>query len=107
MLALQRASQLLKSWRLENATLYVTKEPCIMCAGAMVAARIKRLVYGANDPKGGADGGAFNILRSHGINHRIAIEAGVLQIETSAQLQRFFQRKRESDGPEGIDPAAP
>jgi tRNA(adenine34) deaminase len=107
MLALRRASQQLGTWRLENATVYVTKEPCVMCAGAMIAARIKRLVYGANDPKGGADGGAFDILRSRDTNHRIAIEAGILQAETSAQLQQFFQEKRENRGSEGIEPAAP
>ncbi len=107
MLALQRASRQLGTWRLENATLYVTKEPCVMCAGAMVAARVKRLVYGANDPKGGADGGAFDILRSRDTNHRIEVEAGVLHTETSAQLQQFFRRKRGSHWPEGIEPAAP
>jgi|HubBroStandDraft_2_1064218.scaffolds.fasta_scaffold172387_2 tRNA(adenine34) deaminase len=106
-LALQSASHHLGTWRLEDAILYVTKEPCVMCAGAMIAARIKRLVYGANDPKGGADGGAFDILRSRGTNHRIEIEAGVLQSETAAQLQRFFLGKRGSRGSEGIEPAAP
>ncbi len=107
MLALQRASQQLGTWRLENATVYVTKEPCVMCAGAMIAARINRLVYGANDPKGGADGGAFDILRSGDTNHRIDVEAGVLQAETAAQLQQFFQRKRLDRRAEGIEPAAP
>jgi tRNA(adenine34) deaminase len=106
-LALQRASHHLGTWRLEDAVLYVTKEPCVMCAGAMIAARVKRLVYGANDPKGGADGGAFDILRSRGTNHRIDIEAGVLQPETAAQLQRFFLEKRGNRGSEGIEPAAP
>jgi tRNA(adenine34) deaminase len=107
MLALRCASQQLGTWRLENATVYVTKEPCVMCAGAMIAARINRLVYGANDPKGGADGSAFDILRSRGTNHRIDVEAGVLQVETAAQLQQFFQRKRLKRRSEGIEPAAP
>jgi tRNA(adenine34) deaminase len=107
MLALRRASRRLGTWRLEDATLYVTKEPCVMCAGAMISARIKRLVYGANDPKGGADGGAFDILRSSNTNHRIVIEAGVLQAEAAAQLQRFFRNKRENRDAEGIEPAAP
>ena len=75
--------------------------------GAMIAARVKRLVYGANDPKGGADGGAFDILRSRDTNHRIDVEAGVLHAETSARLQQFFQHKRGNHGPEGIEPAAP
>ncbi len=107
MLALQRASQQLGTWRLENATVYVTKEPCVMCAGAMIAARINRLVYGANDTKGGADGGAFDILRSRDTNHRIDVEAGVLQTETAAQLLEFFARKRLNRRSEGIEPAAP
>ncbi len=64
MILLREAAQRLGVWRLSDATLYVTKEPCVMCAGAMIAARIKRVVYGASDPKGGADGGAFDILRS-------------------------------------------
>ena len=71
-----------------------------MCAGAMIAARIKRLVYGARDPKGGADGGAFDVLRSPKTNHRLEIEAGVLEDEAAAQLQRFFRarRNREREG---------
>ena len=104
MLALRRASSALRTWRLENAILYVTKEPCVMCAGAMIAARIRRVVYAANDPKGGADGGAFDLLRSRATNHRIEVEAGVLQSEATAQLQRFFRARRAA---EGIEPAAP
>ena len=107
MLALQAASRRFGAWRLERATLYVTKEPCVMCAGAMIAARIARLVYGANDPKGGADGGAFDVLRSRATNHRVIVEAGVLQAEASAQLQRFFRARRETGAPEGIERAAP
>jgi len=107
MLALQAASRRLGTWRLENATLYVTKEPCVMCAGALIAARIRRLVYAANDPKGGADGGAFDVLRSRTANHRIEVEAGVLQLEASAQLQRFFRARRETADAEGIERTAP
>jgi tRNA(adenine34) deaminase len=103
MLALREASRRLGRWRLSDATLYVTKEPCLMCAGAIVAARVKRLVYGANDPKGGADGGAFDVLRSSKTNHRIEIDAGVLRSETAGQLRRFFEGKRDA---EGIDRAA-
>ncbi|MGA8661496.1 MAG: tRNA adenosine(34) deaminase TadA [Candidatus Cybelea sp.] len=94
MLLLREAAQRLGAWRLGDATLYVTKEPCVMCAGAMIAARLKRLVYGARDPKGGADGGAFDILRSPVTNHRLEVTAGVLEDEAAAQLQAFFRVKR-------------
>lgn len=103
-LALREASRRVGRWRLSDATLYVTKEPCLMCAGAIVAARVRRLVYGANDPKGGADGGAFDVLRSSKTNHRLEIDAGVLRAETAEQLRRFFEGKRVT---EGIDRAAP
>ncbi|MEO7202196.1 MAG: tRNA adenosine(34) deaminase TadA [Candidatus Tumulicola sp.] len=104
MLALREAARRLGRWRLSDATLYVTKEPCLMCAGAILAARVGRLVYGANDPKGGADGGAFDILRSSKTNHRIEIDAGVLQAETAEQLCSFFEGRRAA---EGIKRAAP
>ena len=94
MLALREAAQRLGVWRLADATLYVSKEPCIMCAGAILAARVKRLVYGAPDPKGGADGGAFDILRSPLTNHRIEVTAGVLETEAAEQLRAFFRAKR-------------
>ncbi|HEY9085169.1 MAG TPA: tRNA adenosine(34) deaminase TadA [Candidatus Tyrphobacter sp.] len=94
MLVLREASKRLGAWRLSDATLYVTKEPCVMCAGAILAARIKRLVYAARDPKGGADGGGFDILRSPQTNHRIEVTAGVLEEEASEQLQQFFKSKR-------------
>lgn len=101
MLLLREAARRRGAWRLSDATLYVTKEPCIMCAGAILAARIKRLVYGARDPKGGADGGAFDILRSPRTNHRLDVTAGVLEAEAAQQLQRFFRHRRE----EGEAPA--
>lgn len=94
MLVLREASRRLGVWRLSEATLYVTKEPCVMCVGAILAARIERLVYGARDPKGGADGGAFEILRSPKTNHRLNVTAGVLERECSQQLRRFFKAKR-------------
>ncbi len=94
MLLLREAAQRLGAWRLGDATLYVTKEPCVMCAGAMIAARLKRLVYGARDPKGGADGGAFDVLRSPLTNHRLEVTEGVLEAEATAQLQAFFRDKR-------------
>jgi tRNA(adenine34) deaminase len=94
MLVLRAAAERLGTWRLSDATVYVTKEPCVMCAGAMIATRIKRVVYGARDPKGGADGGAFDILRSPKTNHRLEVTAGVLEEEAAEQLRRFFQAKR-------------
>lgn len=97
MLLLREAARRLRAWRLSGATIYVTKEPCVMCAGAIVAARIHRLVYGAKDPKGGADGSAFDILRSPKTNHRLEVTAGVLLTETAAQLQSFFSERRARD----------
>ena len=106
MLLIQEASRRLGVWRLSDATLYVTKEPCVMCAGAMIAARVKRVVYGARDPKGGADGGAFDILQSWKTNHRLEVTAGVLEDEASAQLQQFFRHKRNSRPQEGVEASA-
>lgn len=94
MLLLQEAARLLRVWRLSEATIYVTKEPCVMCAGAMVAARVKRLVYGCPDPKGGAAGGVLDLVRHPSLNHRVEVTAGVLQEETAAQLQAFFKKRR-------------
>ena len=102
MLLLQEAARRLHVWRLTDATMYVTKEPCIMCAGAIIAARIKRVVYGARDPKGGADGGAFEILRSPKTNHRLEVSGGILEDEAAEQLRAFFREKRTApeEGPE-------
>jgi tRNA(adenine34) deaminase len=94
MLLLREAARRLGAWRLSNATVYVTKEPCIMCAGALIAARIKRLVYGARDPKAGADGSVFDVLRSALTNHRLQVTSGVLEDEAAAQLQQFFALRR-------------
>jgi tRNA(adenine34) deaminase len=99
MLALQRAASELKVWRLPDATMYVTKEPCVMCAGAMVAARIKRLVYGCKDPKGGAAGSIVDIVQNPLLNHRIDVTGGVLEEETAAQLQAFFRKRRKTGPP--------
>jgi tRNA(adenine34) deaminase len=104
-LLLREAARRLGVWRLSDATLYVTKEPCVMCAGAIVAARIKRVVYGAKDPKGGADGSVFDVLRSPKTNHRLEVTAGVLESETAAQLQKFF-RNRRGAAQEGITTAS-
>ena len=95
MLVLREAARRRGAWRLSDVTLYVTKEPCVMCAGAILAARIARLVYGARDPKGGADGGAFDILRSPKTNHRLEVTAGLMEAEAAAQLQRFFRVRRQ------------
>jgi tRNA(adenine34) deaminase len=94
MLALRKAAEALRVWRLADATIYVTKEPCVMCAGAMVAARIGRLVYGCPDPKGGAAGSVVDVLRHASLNHRIEVTPGVLAEETASQLQAFFRRRR-------------
>jgi tRNA(adenine34) deaminase len=102
MLLIQEASRRLEVWRLSDATMYVTKEPCVMCAGAIVAARLKRVVYGARDPKGGADGGAFDILRSDRTNHSLEVTGGVLEEEAGAQLQRFFRGRRGVLEAEGV-----
>jgi len=94
MLVLREAARALGRWRLSGATLYVTKEPCVMCAGAMVAARIGRLVYGCDDPKGGAAGSVLDLLRHPQLNHQVAVTRGVLADETAAQLRAFFACKR-------------
>jgi tRNA(adenine34) deaminase len=94
MIALQKAASQLREWRLPEATMYVTKEPCVMCAGAMVAARIKRLVYGCRDPKGGAAGSIVDVVQNPDLNHRLEVTSGVLEDETAAQLQAFFKKRR-------------
>jgi len=94
MLALREAARRLGVWRLSESTLYVTKEPCTMCAGALVAARVKRLVFGCHDPKGGAAGSVIDLLRHPLLNHRIEVLGGVLEEAASAQLQAFFRDRR-------------
>ena len=95
MLALTQAEQVVGDWRLADCTLYVTKEPCPMCAGAIVHVRLARVVYGVGDPKGGAAGGALNLLQLPTLNHRCDITCGVRKAECRSLLQRFFARKRE------------
>jgi tRNA(adenine34) deaminase len=92
--ALRAAAKALNNYRLLGATLYVTLEPCSMCAGAMVHARIARLVYGCDDPKGGAVRTFFGILDSQKLNHRVEVTAGVLAGECAAELQAFFTARR-------------
>lgn len=93
-LAIQRATEHLGTWRLTEASLYVTLEPCPMCAGAIVQARLKQLVYGAADLKGGATGSVMNILDYTLWNHRVDVVAGVLEDECSNILKSFFKRLR-------------
>jgi tRNA(adenine34) deaminase len=95
MLAIGEAQSLLKSWRLNGTTLYVTKEPCPMCAGALAHVRVDRIVFGVSDPKAGACGGAFNLFDLPGLNHRCEITPGVLREETLGVLQEFFKQRRE------------
>ncbi len=92
--ALRHAAKRLGNYRLLDTTLYVTLEPCVMCAGAIIHARVKRVVYGARDPKTGAAGSVFNILNSEQHNHRVQITSGVLQQECSTLLTDFFQARR-------------
>ena len=97
MLALRDAAALAGGWRLRDATLYVTLEPCTMCAGALVLARVKRLVYGADDPKAGAAGSILNVVEHPALNHHPEIRAGVLEAEASALLREFFADLRERE----------
>jgi tRNA(adenine34) deaminase len=93
-LAIRSAAEALGVWRLSGGTLYVTKEPCAMCAGAIVAARLDRVVFGCRDPKGGAAGSVIDVFASEAVNHRIAVTAGVLESETAEQLREFFSARR-------------
>lgn len=93
-LALRAASAALGAWRLTGATLYVTLEPCPMCAGALVAARVGRLVFGAPDPKAGACGSLYNLCADPRLNHELPVSAGVLQEECAAQLRDWFASRR-------------
>jgi tRNA(adenine34) deaminase len=92
--ALRTAAGVLGDYRLAGTTLYVTLEPCAMCAGAMVHARIHRLVYGATDPKGGAAGTLYDIPRDPRLNHRIAVRSGVLAADARRLLEDFFRARR-------------
>lgn len=94
MLALTAAAAYVESWRLDDCTLYVTLEPCAMCAGAIVLARLPRLVYGAPDPKAGACVSLFTIPTDPRLNHAVTITGGVLRDECAALLQQFFAAQR-------------
>jgi len=94
MVAMRAAAQSLRNYRLLDTTLYVTLEPCAMCAGAMVHARVKRLVYAATDPRAGAAGSVFNIVQHSALNHRLEITAGVMAEECGSMLREFFASRR-------------
>ena len=95
LLAIDEACQKLGTWRLENATLYVTLEPCPMCSGAIILSRINRVVYGAKDPKGGCAGTFMNLLEDDRFNHQSEVVAGVLEEECGNLLTNFFRQIRE------------
>jgi tRNA(adenine34) deaminase len=95
-LALRAGAEKLGNWRLDGTIIYVTLEPCPMCAGALVLARVKRLVYGCQDPKAGAALSLYNIVQDPRLNHEVEITTGVLREESAALLRSFFQSRRGS-----------
>ena len=101
MLALTQAEPAVGDWRLVDCDLYVTKEPCVMCAGALIHVRLRRLIFGCADPKSGAAGGMINLLQHSALNHDCEITSSVLQNECAAILQDFFRKKR------ALNPDAP
>lgn len=94
MMAIERANQRLGSWRLEDCTLFVTLEPCPMCAGAIVQSRLPRVVFGASDPKAGCAGTLMNLLEEPRFNHQVDVKAGILKEECSQLLTSFFKNIR-------------
>lgn len=104
MLALRAAGRQRGNYRLPGCTLYVTLEPCCMCAGALVHARVERVVYAAADPKTGADGGCFTLLRAPQHNHRIEVSSGLLAEEAGELLVDFFRRRRRAAPAGGAPP---
>lgn len=100
MLALRAAAKQVQNYRLVNATLYVTLEPCTMCAGAMIHARVQRVVYATAEPRTGAAGSVFNVLQSDQLNHRCQVDAGLMAEQASAQLRRFFKARRSVSQPQ-------
>jgi len=95
MLALTQAEAAVGDWRLTDCDLYVTKEPCVMCAGALIHVRIRRLIFGCADAKSGAAGGMINLLQHSALNHDCEITSGVLQNECAVILQNFFRKRRD------------
>jgi tRNA(adenine34) deaminase len=97
-LAITQAEAVLEDWRLTGCDLYVTKEPCPMCAGAIVHTRLRRVIFGCPDPRGGGAGGLVNILQMPQLNHRCIITSGILADECAGLLRDFFRAKREEAG---------
>jgi tRNA(adenine34) deaminase len=93
-MALRDAARRIGNYRLLNTTLYVTIEPCVMCAGALVHARVQEIVFGAHEPRTGASGSVFDILQSPNLNHRLAVRSGILAEECAGLLQQFFRDRR-------------
>ena len=93
-LAIKRASEILNDWQLVDAELYVTIEPCLMCAGAVIQSRIKKVIYGAPDFKGGAFGGSINVLEAKNINHYPEVISGILEDKCSQIIKDYFKSKR-------------
>ncbi|MEY2502212.1 MAG: tRNA(adenine34) deaminase [Verrucomicrobiota bacterium] len=100
MLAITQAEAAVGDWRLNDCDLYVTKEPCPMCAGALVHVRMRRVIFGCADPRGGAAGGVVNLLQMPGLNHRCEIAGGILGLECAALLQSFFRARRSLEIPD-------
>ncbi len=98
MLAIREGSTLRADWRLDDATLYVTKEPCVMCAGAIINSRIRRLVYGCDDMKGGAVESLYTLLNDERLNHQVEVVSGMLQEECGEILRKFFTKLRHNRG---------
>jgi tRNA(adenine34) deaminase len=100
MLAITQAEAAVGDWRLNECDLYVTKEPCAMCAGALVHVRMRRVIFGCADERGGAAGSAVNLLQMPSLNHHCAITSGVLAADCANLLKTFFQARRSSDVPD-------
>ncbi len=94
-IAIDKASKKLGAWRLQDCDIYITLEPCIMCAGAIIQSRIRHVYYGAKDPKGGAIESSINVLEAKNINHHPEITSGILEEECSNIISQYFKRKRE------------
>ena len=94
-MAIKKASKIMKDWRLEDCTLYVTLEPCQMCSGAIVQSRIKRVVVGCMNPKAGCAGSILNLLQVERFNHQVELTTGVLEEECSTMMKTFFKELRE------------
>ena len=92
--ALRAAAAKMNNYRLPGTTLYVTLEPCVMCAGAIIQARVSRVVFGARDPKAGAAGSVFDVLNSNKLNHRVELTGGIMEAECATLLQVFFKSRR-------------